>query len=85
MLMTLADRRDAGRWGDTETLAVRSTSSRRKPRSWNTKSSLERVVCIVSHLSEAASVQTHVDGCLEGAEYVQEVLVFVKNLIESWR
>lgn len=81
--MTLADRRDTGRWGDAETLAMTSTSSRRKARSRDTKPSLERVMWIVSHLSESASVQTHVDGSLFGrgglTECVQEVLVFTRR------
>ena len=74
MLMTLIDGRDAARWGHTETLVVRSTSSGSEAGAWNTKAGFKGVMWIVSHLSEAASVQTHIDGRFEVIEYVQEVL-----------
>ena len=80
MLMTLTDSRDAARWGDTETLAVRSTSSGSKARARNTKAGFKRVMRIVSHLSEPASVQTHVDGRFEVIGYVQKVSVFVEKM-----
>ena len=79
MLMTLTDSRDTARWGNTETLAVRSTSPGSKARARNTKAGFKGVMWIVSHLSEAASVQTHVDGRVE-IEYVQKVSVFLEMM-----
>ena len=79
MWMTLIDSRDAARRGHTETLVERSTSSRSKARARNTKAGFKGVMRIVSHLSEAASVQTHVDGRFVVIEYVQEVSVFVEK------
>ena len=80
MLMTLIDSRDAARWSHTETLAVRSTSSGSKARARNTKAGFKGVMWIVGHLSEPASVQTHVDGRFEVIEYVQKVPVFDEKL-----
>lgn len=74
MLMTLIDGRDAAWWRHTESLVVRSTSSGSEARARNTEAGFKGVMWIVSHLSEAASVQTHVDGRFEVIEYVQEVL-----------
>lgn len=79
MLMTLIDSRDAARWGHTETLIERSTSSRSKARARDTKAGFKGVMRIVSHLSEAASVQTHVDSRVEVIEYVQKLSVFVER------
>lgn len=68
VLMSLIDGRDAARWSHTETLVVRSTSSGSEAGARNTKTGFKGVMRIVSHLSKAASVQTHVDGTFEVIE-----------------
>ena len=60
-LLGLVDGRDVAGRSNTKSFDMRSLSTGGKPRSWNTETICEGVVVVVSNLSEAASVYTHVD------------------------
>ena len=62
ILLLFGDGGDAGWWCHAKTLGVRCSSGG-KARAWDSETSIEGVVGLVSYLSKAASVETHIDCC----------------------